>query len=469
MLLKDHQSFTYYMLPTRAWELMAGGLVALLVFVGISLNKQWSEIAAGVGAVAIVWSLAVVSQNDDVPGLAAVPVILGSALLLISGDKTFIGRFLSLKPLVAIGLVSYSAYLWHWPILAFLRYALIKMDVPLMAGVMVLTFMMASLSYFFVEHPLRVRKTSRKNIFVWYFSVPVVMVATLAVVMIRLIEVKTPLLYDWHKYDEVAADTRAAFDYDFNCQYNDFAVDAFTLGRCVFPENTQPTALLLGDSHAAHYLGMLRVFAQHYGISLRNATQSACPMLLDAGNLNWVMNTKYTKGCATYRAAVKAEFPKYDTVILGGSWGTYDRTGRKAFRLKFKKTLDILSKQVKNVVILASVPNINEYNRDCQIRSVRMPHLQCNKRHLRHSKAAPINRYLHGLSKIYPNVYFFDIREQLCDGAECSPYFNGKPVYFNGSHLTMAGSQEIGEKMLKDNNPALSIFERIASPAQQKN
>nr|WP_179210337.1 acyltransferase family protein [Crenothrix polyspora] len=468
LFLHSHQSFTYYMLPTRAWELMAGGLVALMVFANIGLNKQCSQVAAGLGAVGIALSLALVSKNDDVPGLAAIPVVLGSALVLMSGDKTFIGRFLSLKPIVAIGLVSYSAYLWHWPILAFLRYALVKVDVPIMAGVMVATFTMASLSYFCVEQPLRKRKTSQKNIFVWYFSVPVVMIATLSVLMIHLISVKNPALYDWKSYRAVNADTRAAFAYDFNCQYDDFSVGALTLAGCVFPEGRRPTVLLVGDSHAAHYLGMLRVFAQRYGFTLRNATQSACPLLLDAGKLNWI-NKKYTHGCAIYRDAVKSELSKYDTVIMGGTWNTYDQSGKKAFRLKLKDTVSILSGQVKNVIILANIPIISDYNKECQIRSVKMPHLQCEKRHLRHGKTAPINRYLSGLSKTYPNVHYFDIRDQLCKDDTCSPYFNDIPVYFNSTHLTMAGSQGIGEKMLKDNDPGLSIFEKIGRVPQQAN
>lgn len=465
LFLHSHQSFTYYMLPTRAWELMAGGLLALMVFTGIRLNKPWSEVAACIGVVAIGWSLVGVSQNDDVPGLAALPVVLGSVLLLMSGDNTLVGRFLSLKPIVAIGLVSYSAYLWHWPLLAFLRYALITIDLPLMVGVLITTFSLASLSYFVVEKPLRVCKISPRSVFVWYFSVPVVLIASLTITVIHLIAVKNPLLYSWDKYEALKTDIPAANAYAFNCQYSNFKTSELTLDRCVSPKGTHPRVLLVGDSHAAHYLGMLRAFSGRYGFSLRNITQSACAMVFDVRNGSWV-NKRNARGCATYRAAIKAEFSKYDTVIIGSAWEIHEHRHSLAFRLAVKKTLATVASRVKNVIILADVPVMDGYNRDCQIRSVWIPQLQCESRHVKYKKTASINQYLYDLSKNYPNVQVFDIREQLCQKDICSPYVDGASVYYDNEHLSMAGSEKIGEKMLENNDPTLAIFEKIGHLSQ---
>lgn len=297
---------------------------------------------------------------------------------------------------------------------------------------------------------------------------PIIVVASLVVMMIQLIAVKNPLIYEWQKYAAIKFDTRATNAYPFSCQYDNFPVKAFALERCISPLGTHPTVLLVGDSHAAHYMGMLRVFADHYGFSFRNATQSSCAMLLDVSNQRWV-SEKYARGCTTYRSAVKSQLSKYDTVIIGGSWINYDQLWGEEFRLKFKNTLSTVSSQVKNVIVLADVPSVLGYHRECPSRSIRMPHLQCETRYLKNSEAASINKYLHVLSDTYPNVHIFDIRGQLCKDDMCSPYFNGNPVYYDSGHLSMVGSQEMGEKMIKDNDPYLSVFEKISDFSLPKN
>ncbi|GAA5483640.1 acyltransferase family protein [Haloferula sargassicola] len=163
---------TFFLLPTRAWELLAG---AVLAVVPRPKESFWRTGGAWLGLVLVLLPLGLYGPKTLFPGLAAVPPVLGSSLLIWSGVSSGagrlsgVGRMLSWKPLVGIGLISYSLYLWHWPLLSFIHYLEIwDESVMLRAAVLGLSFPLAYLSYRFVETPFRRKAVfrSRRSVFV---------------------------------------------------------------------------------------------------------------------------------------------------------------------------------------------------------------------------------------------------------------------------------------------------------------
>lgn len=148
---------TFYLLPTRAWELLAGA--ALGIGMVPSIRSGWlRESSAILGFLLIVLSIYLVTPETPFPGWAALPSCLGAALIIHAntGGRTVIGALLSQRPLVFIGLISYSLYLVHWPIFVLVGYAAIE---PLGAAditVCLLTsFGLAALSWRYIERPFR--------------------------------------------------------------------------------------------------------------------------------------------------------------------------------------------------------------------------------------------------------------------------------------------------------------------------
>lgn len=457
IIISDH-SFAYYMLPTRSWELLAGAFAALLVHSGFQTKPFINETMAFIGLLAIILSLIFVSESDPVPGLAALPIIIGATLLILSGvsHTTYIGKLLSFKLFVAIGLISYSAYLWHWPILAFIRYALIDIDWNITVIVLLSTFAMASISYFLIETPLRKKDITTKKVYLWYFVAPAIVIILLSTLTNKAIKHKNEFIYPWNKLNEVNAYTLPVYAYKYSCQYSLFNTNAYTEDRCVYPNiSNEADVFLIGDSNAAHYLGMLRVFSDHYGFSIRNATQSACPMIFD--NKFKCINPQFEEGCKIYRRTVGNEVKKYNTVIVGVSWDSY--YSKKGFKESFEDTLYQLSKDVKHVILLGKVPRFPKYNKECEIRTIRLTNLNCSSRFDTQNKESKVNKYIHKMADKYSNVEYFDIQNQLCHGTECSPYLDNNPVYYNSGHLSMKGSKQIGEKMIQTKDPMLHIFE----------
>ena len=452
---KSNQSFAHYMLFTRAWELLAGGICATMVSSGFSVNKKYSEFLSFLGLLFIVASFFFVSENNSVPGLACLPIVVGSSFILLANvhHKTLVSFLLSFRPLVFIGLVSYSAYLWHWPILAFLRYALVDIDVAVGILVLLLTFSMAVFSYYFVEQPFRTYQATKGKVYLLGFLVPSASLVFLSLFCLNSLENKRSWVFPWEKISHIKEITQAAYKFKYNCQYALFTTDAYQREDCIYPKGQKPTALLLGDSNASHYLGMMRVIAKEYDFTIANYIQSSCPLVFDV-EYSWISKRKQ-EACSLYRKSIKKHLLNYETLYVGGSWSNYDKKG---FRKSFKKSLSYLAKNAKKVVLFAQVPRMDNYSHDCEMRSSRLISIDCKTKFNNQKSPTKMNKFLKRISKKYSNVEYFDIRGVLCPKDKCSPYFEGKPVYYDPAHLSMLGSQRIGEALLREKSPLINIL-----------
>ena len=462
LTINTNHSFSYFMLPTRAWELLAGAIVALLVFSGFRAKDFFNEVMAFIGLLAIILSFIFVSETDPVPGLAALPVIVGTALLVLSNHsyKTIPARLLSWRGLVAVGLISYSVYLWHWPILAFLRYALIEIDFIIATLVLIATLVMATVSYFLVETPLRKKDVSNKSVFLLYLIVPTTLIILVSIVTIQGVKNKNDFIFPWDELSQVNTDSVSAYADKYNCHSRNFKTKIYEDPRCIYPDNIESASVfLVGDSNASHYLGMLRMFATQFNFDLRNGTQSACPLVFD-GEFDWI-KPKISKACSIYRHSVFQEIIKYDTVIIGLAWQSYIDNGKEEFKKGFEETLRQVSSKTKRIILLGKIPIMRSYNKECEVRSIRLGNLNCSTRFNNKQPDVEANSWLRDIASQYPNVEYFDVRKQLCLNDECSPYLDGKPVYYDAGHLSMKGSERIGLKMLELRSPALKVFERI--------
>lgn len=149
-------SASYYLLPTRFFELMVGGFLALLCMRYQPRTSLQSGIFFATGLVLILGSMIYIDRNSTFPGINALWPCIGSALLIWSGPhQCWMHKALTNRPMVLTGLISYSLYLWHWPLIAFLNYLEVQINLASGAGVLVGTFLLAWLSWRFVEVPAR--------------------------------------------------------------------------------------------------------------------------------------------------------------------------------------------------------------------------------------------------------------------------------------------------------------------------
>jgi peptidoglycan/LPS O-acetylase OafA/YrhL len=308
----------FFLLPTRAWELGLGALLAL----GAPAVPARAGIRSAVafsGLAAILIPIVAYTDATPFPGLAAVPPVVGSALLIwVNGAGTNpVKSLLSARPMVAVGLISYSLYLWHWPVIVYAKVVTGALGPGGAAACIAASLVLGALSWRYVERPFRGRRgwlPTRRGVF---GASAVAMTATLAVAAV---------VYRGDGFPgRVAPEVRAVF-----ATARD--VDPRS-GRCLGKQETigaeecrigltsggSADFLLWGDSHAAAAIPGVSEAARVEGVSGFAAAFSGCPPLLgvyrrdlDSGN-----------GCVDFNIAVLDFLKRRDDmplVMLMGRW-----------------------------------------------------------------------------------------------------------------------------------------------------
>lgn len=314
----------FYLPHTRAWELLLGSLLALLTLQRPLHERIASKLATNLlgaaGLALILVAIFAYDNNTPFPSLYALVPTLGTALILAFGQRdSWVGRLLSARWIVAVGLVSYSAYLWHQPLFAFAR--LQDPNTPpsrIFALLTVLTLVLAWLSWRFVEQPFRNRTTySRRRIFALAAGGSLLFIA---------IGIGGHLSNGFE--NRVSGQVQALFH---ELRHDKRALCGKSAGRNVAPatsvcnrgDPTQPvTIAVLGDSHAdALYSRLGDLFASHH-INATLLTYSGCPPVMDI----FRADEDSSHRCPQYNQAVfdlLAGDASVDTVILAARWPLY--------------------------------------------------------------------------------------------------------------------------------------------------
>lgn len=315
-----HPSAAYYLPFSRAWELMLGAVIAALPHQHVPLANQ-PRLRKSLGLLSLILLMAgcfLITEKSRFPGFWALIPVTGAALAIWLGKDRheILGRFLCHRRLVAIGLISYPFYLWHWPLLTFAR--MWEGDEPSRRARFLLVLAAALLSwmtYVFLEKPIRTR--ARKHA-----AIPALIAASLASTAIALtvfinhgfparFPETMPGLSDF-QYDAASRYRRGQCFLDVDQGPADFAPSCFD------QQPELPTVVVWGDSHAAQlYPGLLAVYAGQANIIQLTATR--CPPIpgLDVHNRPL---------CRAVNDAVVSHVTriKPDLLLLAGAWHKYE-------------------------------------------------------------------------------------------------------------------------------------------------
>lgn len=454
LLFERSPSFVYYMLPTRAGELLLGAMAALLVL-KYDLSHLPKTVLSYLGMVLIIGSLVFLHEDIVFPGFLAIPATLGTAFIILAGHigPTLPGRFLTLKPMLWVGMISYSAYLWHWPLLAFYRYG--QAEMTLLAGTVIffLTLGLAWLSYRFVEQPARYTKKSAAQVFLRQFAYPTAVLSAIAILAIQLQGYGSRWFSPEYKSDlaQLKEDTRPAVNFDYVCHKQFLTEPDMTDPICDLglPENGKANAILWGDSNAAHFVGLTGAFSNQSEFRFKNLQVGSCPPIY-GDPLPFVPANRY-RDCKSSLELIWPTILEHDVVILGGSWTSYYQRSNQFFDVFFN-TINELVAQDKLVIVYGKVPVNPNYDRLCLEKALSFPYMNCNV------EASPlrqdiieVNERIRQFSAATDNVEFYDINEFLCSNGSCLVYDEaGKPYYFDASHFSLSGSWNLGREVIEE-------------------
>jgi peptidoglycan/LPS O-acetylase OafA/YrhL len=436
----------FYLLQTRAFELMIGVALGLSLVPRIA-SRMAREALSAAGLLMIAAAMALYSFETAFPGFAALLPCVGAALLIHAAREgeslTIVGRMLATPPFVAIGLISYSLYLWHWPLFAFAEYEWPgQLNEGARLALCVAALLIAFASYRWIEQPARKSRLvlTRPHVFAAGISGAVVLAGiSQAIVVSR--GVPSRLSPDIAAFAQDIARARSG---DNPCRSRGSAArEICTLGDSA----ATPSFLVWGDSHALTLTSEVHALATSEGVAGFLVARGGCPPLFDAGSTPALSKKKCQGNVAQVESAI--ESGSIRSAILFARWATYTEMtkaeGEEFSRLLFA-TVSKLVRNGANVTIIGPVPEL-PFNLPTAMIKGRMKGAPFTLEvdyagflvHQQHTLAM-----LEALSKL-PKVDVVYPHQSLCSDQICMAIEDDFPLYNDDNHLNGRGTAKLAQ------------------------
>ncbi|WP_454915362.1 acyltransferase family protein [Xanthobacter sediminis] len=437
----------------RVWELLLGGALALGLLPRLK-RPLVAEALAAAGVVLILAAVALFDRHTLFPGASTLVPTVGALFVLWAGEEgraTRAGRLLSLAPLAFIGLISYSLYLWHWPILVFLRLMTGPHLSPAeVAGAVAAAVAMAAFSWRFVEAPFR--RAGFATLRTELRSIGLGLGALAALVGVGAILSLTHGLPGRASARALEAERAAADAWK--------ATDLCLLGpnqsmppaACRFGDRAPgaPQIALWGDSLANHHAPALDEIARRMGFGLVQVTKAGCSARLPEGE-GAAPRTAEARVCDDFRAAaLKAilDDPAVRVVVVGGNW---DAGGTLEEALaSLAAAVRQITASGRGVVLMAPTVAFASGGGRCVARR-RFMGLDDDGCAMPAAEAAArsdgVEAALAALAEGAPLVRVVLPRLRFCDASACRPLIDGQVAMTDGGHLNVAGALALEDEI----------------------
>jgi len=451
---------SFYLAPFRAWELGIGAIVALAHFPKPRSSLP-ADLSAAVGIAFIFGSVVMFSWRTTFPGLNALLPCVGAALVIWAGSGSLVNRILASRLLVFIGLISYSMYLWHWPLLVFARhYAIRDLTSVELLAVLLASVALAVFTFHFIERPFRGRNGILERGTLFALSAAI----TLGVCSLGLAAVAQsgwPQRFDAETLRLLAG----AEDRNPRQEACSFLVGddlragkACRLGRL---DGHAPSFIVLGDSQADALMPAFDRLAAERGQTGLYLGKIGCPPLLDVERVDMPF------GCREFSDAARDLIlaSPASRIVLAARWSHYtrqptfrheehvrvvivdDASGKRGVRGNeavlargLDRMLGLLGS--RQVYIVSTVPEIgydvprtlaqsHHLGRSIDIRPTLEQYRQ-RQSGVEAILAAAQRR--HGFTRLDPVAV-------LCRTGRCEVEHDGRALYFDGNHLSVHGAE----------------------------
>lgn len=411
----------FYLLPTRAWELLLG---AMLVLTPPSKPARWlAEVLGVIGLALIGYCVFAYSDSTPFPGAHALLPCVGSVLVILAGTDNVpqVKRLLSVRPLVMIGLMSYSLYLVHWPITVMTRYYLLKNPQALQVALIIAaSLILAFLSWKYVETPFRRGGPllTRKVVFSsWGIAVTSLVAAGTLGVSSGGWPGRFPSIA------QMAAQTGSQSWQQGTCFLDGSQTfEKWDAHKCMLTHGHAENVLLWGDSFAAHYVPGIVAYGTQVGANVYQYTAAGCPPVLKYFSYK-------LPNCQAFNAHALELITQLDIkkVILSARWGLL--TSRGEFDLR--DTIQRIEAAGAEVFVVGQSP---EFGIDVQSLAIRL-----NERSDWY--AANYDEALEEKIRLQSEgAHYISPLDLLCEKTLCSFKTSAGLLYMDYGHFSERGS-----------------------------
>jgi len=427
---------SFYLVPTRFWELLLGALLAgkLLPAVRSRASRDFLS-AAGLGM--ILYCVVAYSERTVFPGIGAVLPCVGAALIIHAGQHgpSWIGRFLSLPPVVFVGLISYSLYLWHWPVLVFFRYGLARELTPWEGGVAVLlTVPLAMASWRYIETPFR--KGFKQRTRMLFATSGTVGAAICAVGLVIHLNGGFAQRFAQAAEAPVGKETYhiGTCMMEEGQRYTEIDFQACTFGAPDAPR----TVLMWGDSHSAQWISAVDRLAREYGVSVVQANISGCPPMT---GFHIRAKAAQVANCLDFNRTIRERVSGFDGVIVAANWSRYE--GDERYSQALAETVRWLREQPTPALLIGQSPTFALHAPT--IRQLRPSGAgEADFAQSDNLRDSITNRYLETASDP-GKLFVFMPHKKLCKETSCRFADGQHLLFWDDNHLSEYGSAYLSD------------------------
>lgn len=415
--------YSFYLLPGRSWELLAGAMVFLLT--DLKPGRLGRQIFAWAGYLILGASLILLNSKLPWPGYYTVIPVLATSVIIFADYND--GALSKNQVIQFFGKISYSLYLWHWPVYVFSQYMGFDNSVSVKLSLIALSIMLASLSYTFIEQ----KKISYKNLVIAFAVIGVFLLIGSQFQVNRFIFKKSSL--EIAEYKSTHMNERNQQFSEGKCFLSKGKLADYDKAFCLHIEADRKNLLLIGDSHGAELSQSLRKALNLRGINLIQATASGClPLLRNYGMTHCTQLIDYI-----YNDFILKNKDHIDGIILSANWarGHYDK---EVLFYDLDNTIAYLKRHNFKIILLGQTEVYRIPYPYIAAREVQF-HLKSSKNYL-DPQAADLDKLLQkGFSKYYVPIYSDESPDLLA----------GKiPYFFDENHLTGYGADLTTAKIL---------------------
>lgn len=462
----------YYFLSTRMYEFLAGGCVIFLErrFKNKFNNKIIINIISLLAIGVILYIALSQGTLSDYPNQYAILVTLSTGILIFIGttDKeSILTKLLSTAPMTFLGKLSYSLYLWHWPIFAINNYVYGEVNSVRVIICLIITIALSLISYYVIETPLRKTKLSLSKTVLVLVLLP----ALLATVMYKAVDKNQGYSFRLgHDYD---ASFKLQSAYSHKALHRDDCLDGKQdPSQCEFGDDKSTrTALMIGDSNSNHFWGFWDVMGIDAHVKFTALSTPSCLTLPGIYQFDWWIykNQSYEKchrNTQRYYELIKNRH--YDYVIIGEIWEQYaqgpwlinsdndprsEALSQARMEEALRKALDIITASGARPILMRTIAPMPKGYMACRTKEVVLHHPYNKEACDATPTGSTENEWIMSLFKkmtdSYPTLLLIDPKKSQCPEGVCITQLDGIGIYRDVGHITDYASYNFGDRYLR--------------------
>jgi peptidoglycan/LPS O-acetylase OafA/YrhL len=470
LLTRENRNLAFFLMPFRGWEFLMGGAIGLAEWKFLKRGDRTADVVAALGMAAILAAIALFSRGLLYPSAWALLPVAGAVAIIVAGsaapDSPLV-RLLATPPLVGIGVVSYGWYLWHWPLLAFLRLDRFgDPSISAAATVALIAFCLAVAMYLSVERPLR--RWSSKNVDGRTMG-GVVAAGAVALVLVAGLGLLTSGLLPGRLAAAVAPGLLPPAITDHTGEGDACVLRQVLHKDCVTAREPVSFGLLFGDSFAEAIYPVLTGRAAANGARMVSYWQGGCPPIIPArpDQADWKCSRNNARALNNIGNAVGG---RLSFAVISANWkpelelwaaGYYAGRSSAAqptelteqhfaeFAQVFSYTIErLIGMSASRILLLGEIPGARKEAPDCLVRADRKKLdrdevCSWSRSEVQRNGGATDRMLKQVASRFGGSIRYIDPAAAFCDELRCRSYVGDSALYVDAGHLSPAGVEQL--------------------------